>query len=424
MNLENAIRNQVGANTPPQTVEELCLDTVCATKVSGLDPFINLRVLTLNGCGITTLEDFPTLPKLKVLELSNNVLSGTLEELQECGLFMLEQITLAGNNFATLESLQPLDSLPALRDIDLYGCPVTELDNYREGVFNSLPNLQYLDGCDEYGNEKAEDEEQPPMNVRSAAETCADKARACALAMALHPRLGAASPAAWLHSDLLRRIATFLRVSSSRRLVAVHVRSGTLIDRIELRYTDGSARTCGGGGGEWREPFLLAPGESIVRLKLWAGDALDSIKFVTNRGRSSPRYGGRGGVACEDLVAPSGHEILSLRMRRTDDDWLAPPYNQHADVPNIEMDLAQVPSASDIAEMDAYFAGFRALHAQPPNFPLTLSGPLEELPNDDDDGEGSYYDTDFLSDGEYDDFFDGEEESEEYDDDDGLDFAF
>ena len=64
------------------------------------------------------------------------------------------------------------------------------------------------------------------MLVRTADEQAADMARACTLAMALHPRLGAASPLAWLHSDLVRRIASFSRLSHSRRLVAIHVRAG------------------------------------------------------------------------------------------------------------------------------------------------------------------------------------------------------
>ena len=82
MDIETAISGQVGPSTPPETVEELVLDTVKATKVTGLEKFTNLKTLTLNGCGLTTLEGFPTLPKLTCLELSDNQLSGTLEELQ------------------------------------------------------------------------------------------------------------------------------------------------------------------------------------------------------------------------------------------------------------------------------------------------------------------------------------------------------
>jgi len=159
MDLDNAITNQIGVSTLPETVEELVLDTVKATKVTGLDKFTNLKTLTLNGCGLTTLEGFPTLPKLMCLELSDNQLSGGLEELQECGLFQLSRLSLAGNRFATLDSLQALDSLPALKDLDLYNCPVTEVASYRSGIFEMLPSLKYLDGFDENENEKDDDDD-------------------------------------------------------------------------------------------------------------------------------------------------------------------------------------------------------------------------------------------------------------------------
>ena len=302
---------------------------------------------------------------------------------------MLERMSLAGNRFSMFESLQPLDSLPALKELDLFYNAVTESAGYREGIFEMLPSLIYLDGFDRNENEKDEDEEEDleeeededeeepaPMCVRTDEETAVDKGRAFALAMATHPRLGANSPASWLHSDLLRRIATLSRLSHSRRLVALHVRAGNHVDRIELRYTDGSARICGGTGGVWRDPFLLSPGESIVRIKMWAGDALDSIKFFTSHGRSSPRYGGPGGSPCADLLAPSGQEILSLRMRRTYEGWLAPPLNQFTTLAhnNIEMDLVEVPSATDVVEMDAYFGGFKALYTQPPKAALSWIG--------------------------------------------------
>jgi acidic leucine-rich nuclear phosphoprotein 32 family protein A/C/D len=42
----------------------------------------------------------------------------------------------------------PQSSLPNLRDLDLFNCPVTEVDSYRQGLFEMLPNLKYLDGFD------------------------------------------------------------------------------------------------------------------------------------------------------------------------------------------------------------------------------------------------------------------------------------
>ena len=107
MSLEAAIAAQT-ASSRPEDVTELVLDTCKATKVTGLDKFSNLRLLTLNGCGLTTLEGFPTLPRLQRLELSDNNLSDGLEALQEAGLVQLKFLSLAGNKFGTLDALEPL----------------------------------------------------------------------------------------------------------------------------------------------------------------------------------------------------------------------------------------------------------------------------------------------------------------------------
>lgn len=158
MDLEAAIAAQT-KDTPPNEVTELVLDTCKATKVSGLEKFSNLKSLTLNGCGLTTLDGFPTLPELRRLELSDNNISEGLEALQDAALFQLKSLSLAGNKFATLEDLDPLSSLPNLRDLDLFNCPVTEVENYRQGLFEIMPNLKHLDGFDADDNEKEEDDE-------------------------------------------------------------------------------------------------------------------------------------------------------------------------------------------------------------------------------------------------------------------------
>ena len=107
MDLGEAIAAQT-KDTPPEQVTELVLDTCKATKVSGLEKFSNLKSLTLNGCGLTTLDGFPTLPELRRLELSDNNISEGLEALQDAALFQLKSLSLAGNKFATLEDLDPL----------------------------------------------------------------------------------------------------------------------------------------------------------------------------------------------------------------------------------------------------------------------------------------------------------------------------
>ena len=114
MDLEQAVLHQIG-QTAPESVAELVLDTCKATKITGLDKFVNLRMLMLNGCGITTLEGFPTLSRLTRLELADNQLSDGLEMLQDAGLLSLKSLSLAGNKFSSLEQLEPLVRAAAAR---------------------------------------------------------------------------------------------------------------------------------------------------------------------------------------------------------------------------------------------------------------------------------------------------------------------
>jgi len=159
MEIDAAIAASVGT-TNPDDVQELVLDACKATKLDGLMPYTNLEHLTLNGCGLTSLEGLPPLPELKTLELSDNQLAdGCLEALQDAALINLSRLSLAGNRFSTLEALEPLSACVNLKDLDMFNCPVTDLDTYRNGVFDMIPTLKYLDGFDVDDNEKPEDED-------------------------------------------------------------------------------------------------------------------------------------------------------------------------------------------------------------------------------------------------------------------------
>ena len=170
MDLESAIAQQVG-DRDAEEIRELVLDACKATKVSGLEKFVNLETLTLNGCGLTSLDGFPTLDNLKSLELSDNALAdGCLDALQDAGLPFLNRLSLAGNRFSSLAALEALACLPSLRDLDLFNCPVTEVDNYRDGVFDLLQNLKFLDGFDQEDNEKEDELERARQTISTLRE--------------------------------------------------------------------------------------------------------------------------------------------------------------------------------------------------------------------------------------------------------------
>lgn len=49
-------------------------------------------------------------------------------------------------------------NLKNLRSLDLYSCEVSTLEDYRESVFELLPQLTYLDGFDQEDNEVPDSE--------------------------------------------------------------------------------------------------------------------------------------------------------------------------------------------------------------------------------------------------------------------------
>jgi len=144
-------------DTPPSSIEELNLDTLDLFQISPelqleLEKFSNLMALTMNECSLKTLENFPKLANLARLELCDNKLeASSLEELKK--LKSLQSLALGGNEVKTVEELSPLQELEALSDLDLLGCDVNLVENYRDKVFEKLPHLLILDNCDKEGND-------------------------------------------------------------------------------------------------------------------------------------------------------------------------------------------------------------------------------------------------------------------------------
>lgn len=153
--MEKEIKNQV-ANTEPSEVTELILDKWKGSSISEgdkslLETYENTEFLSLTGCGLQSLENFPDFPNLIKLELSDNKVKKDLENLTH--LKELLELSLAGNQITTLDDLKKLVPLESLISLDLFGNPVTETEGYRDWVFESFPNMQILDGLDRNGEE-------------------------------------------------------------------------------------------------------------------------------------------------------------------------------------------------------------------------------------------------------------------------------
>lgn len=131
----------------PGDIKELVLDNCRSTQIVGLsNEFSALESLSLINVGLTSLKGFPKLSSLKKLELSDNRISGGLNLLDSSP--KLTHLNLSGNKIKDLDTLQPLKEFKNLKSLDLFNNEVTNMDNYREKVFNLIPSLRYLDGFD------------------------------------------------------------------------------------------------------------------------------------------------------------------------------------------------------------------------------------------------------------------------------------
>ncbi|XP_062291819.1 acidic leucine-rich nuclear phosphoprotein 32 family member E isoform X2 [Scomber scombrus] len=153
-------------NRTPAEVAELVVDNCRSAdgEVEGLtDSFTELEFLSMVNVGLSSLAKLPSLPKLRKLELSDNNLSGSLETLsQKCP--NLTYLNLSGNKIKELTNVEALQNLKSLQSLDLFNCEITSLEDYRESVFELLPQVTYLDGFDQEDNEapdsEADDEDE------------------------------------------------------------------------------------------------------------------------------------------------------------------------------------------------------------------------------------------------------------------------
>nr|XP_061808510.1 acidic leucine-rich nuclear phosphoprotein 32 family member E-like isoform X1 [Nerophis lumbriciformis] len=159
-------------NRDPAEVAEMVVDNSrsLSGEVEGLsDKFVELEVLSMINVGLNSLAKLPSLPKLRKLELSENNLSGSFETLSEkCP--NLIYLNLSSNKIKELSNVEALQNLKSLQSLDLLNCEITSLEDYRDSVFELLPQVTYLDGFDQEENEapdsEADDEGEHALRPR------------------------------------------------------------------------------------------------------------------------------------------------------------------------------------------------------------------------------------------------------------------
>lgn len=120
----------------------------------------NVRHLNLVDNGITGLRWY-SFPKCEVINLSNNYISsfGCLPSLPS-----IRSITMEDNDVHCFGGLSRFDSTP-LEELNLRGCPITFVINYRQRIFQILPNLKVLDGIPKLNSDCSFEEFYNPSPV-------------------------------------------------------------------------------------------------------------------------------------------------------------------------------------------------------------------------------------------------------------------
>lgn len=117
-----------------------------------LERFEYLQMLTLNDCGIKSLENFPHLPRLIRLDLVFNEITGeSLEYLRHSK--HLQTLMLGANKIEKLEHLAPLKTMKKLLQLDLINNPVSRLPGFRNEVLTQFPSILILDTLDRGGKD-------------------------------------------------------------------------------------------------------------------------------------------------------------------------------------------------------------------------------------------------------------------------------
>ncbi|XP_012157599.1 acidic leucine-rich nuclear phosphoprotein 32 family member A [Ceratitis capitata] len=144
-------------------ITELNLDNCRSTSIVGLtDEYTALESLSLINVGLTTLKGFPKLPNLKKLELSDNRISNGLNYLTTSP--KLQYLNLSGNKIKDLETLKPLEEFKHLAVLDLFNNEATQIENYREKIFEMLKSLKFLDGFDSNDVEAPSEDDDDEVN--------------------------------------------------------------------------------------------------------------------------------------------------------------------------------------------------------------------------------------------------------------------
>ena len=140
------------------TLDGIAINHISDEVKSYLEKFDSLEELSMVSCNLNSLNNFPELPNLLKIDLSDNHLKDAdLKELLKYK--KLTELRMANNLIGNWSLIQELEKLP-LNFIDFSDCPISKMDKYREKFYENFKNLKILDFCDKEGKEWDEDDEE------------------------------------------------------------------------------------------------------------------------------------------------------------------------------------------------------------------------------------------------------------------------
>ena len=157
LQFEQLLPEKLGEHNPEE-VEELISDGLLKVPVfteehkKVLEHYNNLVHLSMNDLGLEQLYNFPKLPLLETLELSNNKLKCEDLNLIVSLYPKLYKIKLSHNKIEKKEVLTPLNST-TVEKIEIKDNPFVKGENYREEIFDILPNIVIVDDQTKSGQE-------------------------------------------------------------------------------------------------------------------------------------------------------------------------------------------------------------------------------------------------------------------------------
>jgi hypothetical protein len=109
-------------------------------------------MLTLNDCGIVSLQNFPRLPHLIRLDMVFNQIGGD-DLIHLRGSRHIQTLMLGANRIETVAQVAQLQFMTNLLQLDLINNPVYRTPGYREQVYQIFPSLIVLDTLDQGGKD-------------------------------------------------------------------------------------------------------------------------------------------------------------------------------------------------------------------------------------------------------------------------------